>query len=217
MASVQVQKATEPSFSRLEPGSVNILPHKFNATSTEPSDATAVAKDIIDAFGAAIAKEDPIAVADLFADDSFWRDHLALTWDVRTFTGKDQIKEHLTQNGCGLTTISIDDSSAYRAPHFAPFDGAGNFKGIEFFINFETKLGRGRGTCRLFEENAKYKIFSIFTSLQELKGHEPAAGFKRPQGVQHGGNPERKNWMERRTAEKNYDDGSEPTVIILGE
>jgi hypothetical protein len=101
MGSVEVQKATVPSFKRLEPGSVNILPHKFNATSTEPADANAVAKEIIDAFSAAIAKEDPIAITDLFADDSFWRDHLALTWDVRTFTGKDQIKQQLNQNGCG--------------------------------------------------------------------------------------------------------------------
>lgn len=215
-ATVDTQKAPEPSFQRIEPGSVNLLPHKFTSSSSESADPAALAKETVDAFNKALSGGDVIAIADLFAEDSYWRDHLALTWDVRTFTGKAKIKEQLSQNGSAVTSIKIDDSSAYRAPHFAAFDGAGKVKGIEFFITFESKLGSGRGTCRLFEENGKWKIFSFFTGLQEIKGHEEATGFKRSAGVAHGGKPGRKNWVERRQSEKDYDEGREPAVIILG-
>lgn len=215
-ASVKTQQPTVPSSQRLESGSTNILPHNFKGTSSESADPKALAKETIDALNAALAKEDVIAVAELFANDSYWRDHLALTWDVRTFTGQAKIKDQLSQHGCNITSVKIDDGSAFKAPQFAPFDGAGKAKGIQFFITFDSKVGTGRGTCRLFEENGKWKIFSFFTSLQEIKGHPSATLFNRPNGVEHGGKPDRKNWAERRTAEKNYEDGREPTVLIIG-
>jgi hypothetical protein len=216
-ASAQTQQAIAvPSSQRLESGSINILPHQFKATSSESVDPKALAKEAIDAFNAALSKEDVIAVAELFADDCYWRDHLVLSWDVRTFTGKSKIKDQLIQHGCNITKISIDDANAFRAPQFAPFDGAGKAKGIQFFINFESKIGTGRGTCRLFEENGKWKIFSFFTTLRELKDHPSGTFFNRPNGVEHGGKPDRKNWVERRTSEKNYEDGKEPTVLIIG-
>ena len=215
-ATAKLQQATVPSSQRLESGSTNILPHKFTATSSESADPKVIAKDTVDALNAALSKEDVIAVADLFADKSYWRDHLALTWDVRTFTGQAKIKDQLVQHGCNITSVKLDDSTPFKAPHIAPFDGFGKAKGIEFFISFESKIGTGRGTCRLFEENGKWKIFSFFTNLKELKDYPPATFYKRPHGVEHGGKPDRKNWVERRTAEKNYEDGREPTVVVIG-
>lgn len=195
---------------------MNLLPHKFSSSSSESADPKAIAKKTIDALNAALSRGDVLGVTELFSEDSYWRDHLALTWDVRTFTGKANIKKQLEENGSAVTNVTIDDSSAYRAPHFASFDGAGKVRGIEFFITFESKVGSGRGTCRLFEENGKWKIFSLFTGLQTIKGHEEATGPKRTAGVAHGGKPGRKNWVERRQAEQNYEGGVEPTVIILG-
>lgn len=217
-ASAQTQQATlVPSSQRLESGSTNILPHKFATTSSESADPKAIAKETVDALNAALSKEDVIAVAELFADDSYWRDHLALTWDLRTFKGRSKVKDQLSQYGCNIKKVTIDDATAFRAPQFAPFDGAGDAKGIQFFITFESKLGSGRGTCRLFEENGKWNIFSLFTTLRELNDHPSATFFNRPNGVEHGGKPDRKNWVERRTAEKNYEDGKEPTVLIIGQ
>ncbi|KPI43444.1 putative indole-3-pyruvate monooxygenase YUCCA3 [Cyphellophora attinorum] len=215
-AAVQPHNLSTPSFRRLEPGSVNLLPHKFTSSGSDDADPAALATETIDAFNKALSGNDVIAVAGLFAEDSYWRDHLGLTWDVRTFFGKAMIQEQLSQNGCAVTSVKIDDSSAYRAPHIAAFDGASKVKGIEFFITFESKVGSGRGTCRLFEENGKWKIFSFFTSLRNIKGHEEATGPRRPTGVVHGGQPGRKNWVERRQSEQHYEDGREPTVIILG-
>ena len=217
MAAIDVQTAPIPSSNRIEPGSVNLLPHKFTSSSSESANPSKTAKEIIDAFNAALSEGDVLGVADLFAEDSYWRDHLALTWDVRTFTGQTRIKEQLSQNGCAVTSVKIDDTSAFRAPHFSSFDGAGKVRGIEFFITFESKLGSGRGTCRLFEIGQSWKIFSLFTGLSQITGHEEATGPKRSNGVEHGGKPGRLNWVERREAEKNYEEGHEPTVVILGE
>lgn len=70
-AAAQVQNAPAPSFSRIEAGSVNLLPHKFTSTSSEPANPTKVAKEVIDAFNEALSNEDVVAVADLFASDSY--------------------------------------------------------------------------------------------------------------------------------------------------
>lgn len=53
--------------------------------------------------------------------------------------------------------------------------------------------------------------------MYELKGHEKTVGNNRLHGIAHGGQPGRKNWQERRTAMENFEDGNEPTVLILGE
>ena len=53
--------------------------------------------------------------------------------------------------------------------------------------------------------------------MYSLTGHEEITGANRALGVQHGGNPGRKNWQERRDAIENFEFDLEPTVLILGE
>lgn len=57
--------------------------------------------------------------------------------------------------------------------------------------------------------------FTIFTSVEELKGYEEKNGANRPPGVNHGENINREAWVDRRHREKNFI-GSEPTVLIIG-
>ena len=52
--------------------------------------------------------------------------------------------------------------------------------------------------------------------LESLTGHEERVGAARPLGVQHGGMPGRKNWLDRRKDEAEYTDG-DPDVLIIGE
>ena len=218
MATAKVATKVPASFERCEPGSVNIPVHKFQGSGSQHDNPESIADETIKAFNDALAKEDVIAVANLFLDDSYWRDHLALSWDFHTLIGKAKVQDFLQQNECALKSIEADKSSDFRKSHVGNFDGVGEVKGIEFFFNFKTKSGSGRGTCRLSEASAgKWLIFSMFTSLESLTGHEEAVFGRRPQGVEHGGKPDRKNWLERRQAEANYDEGREPTVIILGE
>ena len=68
-------------------------------------------------------------------------------------------------------------------------------------------------------ENGRWKAYTLFTVLQELKGHEELNCARRPQGVDHGAHEGRLNWQERRVAEQNLEgkEGeNEPTVLIVG-
>jgi hypothetical protein len=72
------------------------------------------------------------------------------------------------------------------------------------------------GLAKLVQQGGKWKAFTLFTLMRELKGHEESVASRTPQGVDHGGKPGRKNWLECRVADANYE-SSEPAVLILGE
>ena len=42
-------------------------------------------------FGDALAAGDPAAAAGLFAEDCYWRDLIAFTWNIKTLEGRDEI------------------------------------------------------------------------------------------------------------------------------
>ncbi|RMZ89035.1 hypothetical protein DV736_g3731, partial [Chaetothyriales sp. CBS 134916] len=217
-AKVDVAQHPVPSFQRCEPGSINVPVHTFSGPGDEPSDPVTIADDVVKSFNHALSAGTAVGIANLFLDDSFWRDHLALSFDLHTLKGRAKIQSFLEQHGIWLKSIETDKSSAFRTAHVAPFDGVGDHKGVELFIKFTSKYGTGRGTLRLSHDSASnsWKIFSLFTSLDTLTGHEETTFGKRPAGVAHGGQPGRKNWVERRAAESNFDDNSEPVVLILG-
>ncbi len=217
-AKVAQPRSDTPSFQRVTPGSVNIPPHKFASAGSSPSDPGSIADEAVQSINDALSKEDVIALANLFLEDCYWRDHLTLSFDLRTFKGKTKVSNFLKENGCSLKSIELDKSNAFTSPREGAFDGVGEVKGLEFFFSFHSKLGAGRGTCRLSEDkDHQWKIFSFFTQLTELAGFEEPTGTNRRQGVQHGGKPDRRNWLEQRQAELNYDEGREPSVLIVGQ
>jgi thioredoxin reductase len=207
--------STDFMFQRPEHGSVNIQIADYPQSSKNNSvDANKVADDIVTKLNEAISKKDNSAAAKLFlAEKSYWRDHLALTWDFRTSKGSQNIKTLLDEAKVQLQKIEVDRISAFRAPKFGPIDGWGDVNGIQFFVNFETEVGRGEGVVNLAEEDGQWKVFTIYTSLQELKGHEEPVKHRRTKGVKHGGDPARKNWKERRESEK---ENIDPRVLIIG-
>lgn len=209
-----------PSYARCEPGSINIPIATFPST-TEPSNPAQIANDWAKAFNEALSKADPNSLANLFLEDCYWRDHLALSWDYHTLKGRGKVLEFLetlkaSPQGIGLQSVEIDNGHPFRAPQVASFDGS-DVKGLQSFLTFKTKLGKGAGLVRLSEENGQWKVFSLFTSLEELNDYPEPTGIRRPQGVQHGGQPDRKNWLEKRIESENYEGGADPTALIVGE
>jgi hypothetical protein len=204
-----------PSYQRVEPGSVNIDVEDLSKIQTvQPKDIDAATEAWVSAFNKAIQSSDHAGLTDLFLPNAFWRDHLCLSWDFHTMKGTEKIKEFLKQ-GCRLKKIEVDRSSDFRKPVVTGFDGKGQVQGVQTFLTTESDVGRGMGVARLVQADGKLKVFTLFTSMRELKGHEEATFGRRPEGVSHGGQPGRKNWQERRIADENYED-SEPTVLILG-
>ena len=219
-----------PSHLRCEPGSVNVPVGTFpKPTPSPPKDVSQIADEWASKFNQALSKADPETIASLFLEDSYWRDHLALSWDYHTATGRKGVREYLDRlakgdkkgdKGIVLESVTIDKSTAHRAPHVGSFD-LGEVKGVESYLTFKTKLGSGRGLVRLSQQGdggkGDWKIFNLFTTLEELDGNEEATGARRPNGVEHGGKPDRKNWADRRKEEEEGKEGEDgPVVLIVG-
>jgi hypothetical protein len=96
---------------------------------------------------------------------------------------------------------------------------AGDVKGVRFFVKVENAAfgGVGRGVVRAVEvSEGVWKVWTLFTTLEEVKGLEERTGPRRERGVQHGGMDGRRNWKERREAEVELRE-KEPEVLIIGE
>ncbi|KAL8904202.1 MAG: hypothetical protein Q9171_007133 [Xanthocarpia ochracea] len=214
--------AAIPSYNRVEPGSNQLTPASYPDTGAISSvDANAVATEWLESFNQALSGQDFSAVNHLFLQGSCWRDQLGLSWDYRSLYGPDTIVSFLKSapNGSRVVSIKIDSSNATRKPSVAAVDFNGKVNGVASFLTVETDVGRGRGLVRLLQDTQddnKWKAFTLFTAMHELKGHEETIGGNRPHGVDHGGQPGRKNWQERRIATENYEGDLEPTVLILG-
>lgn len=205
------------------PGTTNLPLATFpGAPTTASLDALQTAHSFVDTVNAHLAKADTEALAALFLENGYWRDHLALTWEFRTVQSPGKIAPFLmeaasSQDGFRLQAVTLDTRTPSRTPVVAKIDAEGKADVVQFFITFDTKIGFGAGTVRLVADGSGWKIYTLGTILQGLKGFEEPVYGRRPAGVSHGQHPGRKNWRERREAEENYTDGSEPLVVIVGE
>ena len=172
---------------------------------TAPDEATAAqAVDAwLDDFNAAVEIKDAAGAAELFATTSFWRDLVALTWNIATVEGRDGVRD--------LLEHTLDSAE----PHgFQVSEPPAEAEGVtEAWLQFDTKVGRGVGHLRLRDGRA----FTLLTTLTELKGHEEPRGMSRPMGAEHGVDADRESWLERRrreTVELGY--VTQPEVLIIG-
>jgi putative flavoprotein involved in K+ transport len=62
-------------------------------TAVEP--ATAAVEQWLSSFDQALAAGDSAAAAELLAEESFWRDLVAFTWNIKTVEGPAGVKEML--------------------------------------------------------------------------------------------------------------------------
>ncbi|KAI1741871.1 hypothetical protein F4680DRAFT_457637 [Xylaria scruposa] len=208
---------------RCVPGSVNVKLAKFpSPTKTiEDLDPSKVATNVVENFNKALDRGDYSTIANLFVEDGHWRDHLALSWVFRTIQTPSRILDFLqscakSRDSFRLKSVDVDAGTAVRRPKIIPIDASGSVSGIQFFIRVTTVLGSGTGLVRLVEQGGHWKIFTLYTKLEELRGHEEAINDRRIKGAEHGGKPGRKNWAEKRAAEVDFNAGNEPAVLVIG-
>lgn len=183
------------SAERLVPGSINIPIATWPAPANideEATDSAKISSEIIDSLNQSLEKEDWKAVAELFVDNGYWRDQLGLTWDFRTARGKEGIIK-LLREGHHPLSVRIDQSRQNTGPQVASLRSDGSVRGIQFLTTVATRFGSGEGVVRLVQESGKWKIWLLFTSMTNLKGHEEAVGPNRANGVEHGARAGRKN------------------------
>ncbi len=154
-------------------------------------------------FGTALEQGDLDAATEMFADECYWRDLVTFTWNIKTVEGRDEIREML--EACNGTT---EPSNWQLEGEANEADGV-----TDGWLTFETAVARGNGHIRLIDG----KCFTLLTAMVELKGHEEPKGTGRPMGVEHGADPERRSWLERRQAEQaELGYSTQPYCVIIG-
>ncbi|MEP6526901.1 MAG: NAD(P)/FAD-dependent oxidoreductase [Nocardioidaceae bacterium] len=154
-------------------------------------------------FETALAEGDIDAAASMFLPESFWRDLVSFTWNIKTVEGREGVKEML-----GETLEQVKPHS------FSPSETPTETDGVtESWITFETTAGRGRGHLRLKDGGC----WTLLATLYELKGHEEPMEFRRPMGAEHGANKARRTWLEKRQQEAaELGHSVQPYCVIVG-
>ncbi|KAJ5388068.1 flavin-binding protein [Penicillium cosmopolitanum] len=158
-------------------------------------------------------------IKDIFNKDSWWRDIISLQWDFRTIHGNERIEQFLRQNQSlgPITSFKLEETGHFK-PKLEVVKKDTGFAWISSLFHFETRIGRGSGVLRLTQEKpGEWKAFSVYTSLQELKGFEEPLGTKRAYGTLDSmpGGIEKGTWLERRQRQLDFLD-DEPQVLVIG-
>ena len=138
----------------------------------------ALAREWLGTLERALNSGDGSAVEGLFLPGSYWRDILALHWDLHTFSGptfigaawRNALKSRKVSN------FQVEDGN------LAVFARRNRGPTVEAFFTFETNISRCRGHLRLLnspDAASGWSGWTLFTGIEELKGHEERAGHRR--------------------------------------
>src|SRR6478672_3445779 len=176
-------------------------------------DSSVAADNWLAEFEEALAKPDDGLLKTLFHPDSYWRDVLALSWNIQTLNGKDAILKALpplARNTAPSGFAVAPDRAAPRKVMRAGTDA------IEAIFKFETRVGRGSGIVRLIPDaDNRLKAWTLLTELGELKGFEEQLGVQRPRGNAYSRDFRGPNWLDLREESAGYAD-RDPTALVIG-
>ncbi|MCR9257625.1 MAG: NAD(P)/FAD-dependent oxidoreductase [Alphaproteobacteria bacterium] len=166
---------------------------------------SAQAQSVLSSLDDALAANDIDAAVGLFTEDCYWRDLISFTWNIRTMEGPDAVRDML---GAQLSTTKPSNWTLAAGEDATEEGGV-----ITAWFNFETGVARGYGLVRLRDG----RIWTLLTTMTELKGHEEPLGFERPLGAKHGAGKHRPTWKEEREEEQRtlgYE--TQPYTVIIG-
>jgi cation diffusion facilitator CzcD-associated flavoprotein CzcO len=178
-------------------------------------DVSVVAENWLAQFESALAGPKNGALEALFHPDSYWRDVLALSWNLQTINGADAILSELPVLAGRAVPRNFRIDRSRAAPRRVTRAGTDT---IEAIFEFETALGRGSGILRLIADAGdanKLKGWTLLTALDELKGFEEPLGERRPRGQSYSRDFRGPNWLDQRKAAAIYA-GHDPVVLVVG-
>ncbi|WP_298886342.1 NAD(P)/FAD-dependent oxidoreductase [uncultured Bradyrhizobium sp.] len=178
-------------------------------------DIAVCARDWLDEFERALGQPDRAALDRLFLADCFWRDVLALSWNLQTLASRDSVVQALSVLAPKAAPATFEIAPNRAAPRWVTRAGTNN---IEAIFRFETALGRGSGIVRLVPDPAdgdRLKAWTLLTALEELKGFEEQLGISRPRGQTYSRDFRGPNWLDLRNASRDYAD-RDPVVLVVG-
>ncbi|KAI0727069.1 FAD/NAD-P-binding domain-containing protein, partial [Fomitopsis betulina] len=168
-------------------------------------DAQKVTAEWFAQFTSAVSAKDTRKIVDLFIPDGWWRDHLALTWEFRTFHGTAKIKRFLDDQlaSFDVTDLRLRDGALLKQPY-------PDLACVQALFDFETNVGIASGVIRLVPTaSGQWKAFTLYTNLEDLKGFLEKTGPRREFLPNHG------KWFSQREEERSFSKG-DPTVLVVG-
>src|SRR6185437_12897249 len=133
----------------------------------------------------------------LFHPDSFWRDVLALSWNLQTINGREAILNELKAHAARSAPSHFRIAPGRAAPRRVRRAGTSS---VEAIFTFETAIGRGSGILRLIPDETDrntLKAWTLLTALDELKGFEEQQGDTRPRGQAYSRDFRGPNWLDQ--------------------
>lgn len=177
----------------------------------DQSPETMAVREWIRTFSAALADGDPSRVSAQFAEEAFWRDLVAFTWDIGWIHGSSNIAQEI------LRTNALEESRDWSlAPERAAprrVSRAGR-EVIEAFIAFRTRVGRAVGVLRLDADHPALAQV-LLTRLEDIADPPHLYARPRPAGVGYDRSSPR-NWLDVRREAQDYSATRSPQVLVVG-
>jgi len=181
---------------------------------TETTLAEAV-QDWLARFERALAEGDAARLGALFHAESYWRDLLAITWDIGTVCGAEAIAGGLQARAREAAPRRLELAPDRAPPRQVKRAGTAT---IEAIFQFETAVGPGSGVLRLTPaagDSDDLMAWTLLTTLDGIRGHEERVGRSRPTGQSYARDFRGPNWLEQRTSAAAYTD-RDPAVLVVG-
>lgn len=162
-------------------------------------------QNVLSALDRALANRKLDEALELFTEDCYWRDLVAFTWNIKTVEGRAEIRDMLEQR---LDDVRPGDWTIDEEEFAQHADGI-----TEGFIQFDTTTARGYGHIRLKDG----LIWTLLTTMDELKGYEEPQDHSRPFGAKHGEHQGQPTWAEERETEQaEIGVTTQPYVLVIG-
>lgn len=179
---------------------------QLKASVPEDLNAPAIAQEWLTRFSDAVKAKDVSKVLATCHPEGWWRDIVALTWDIRTFQGLDKIGSFLNDR-LTTTDFAITSGVALAIPD-KPYPDV-----IWIVAQFTFTTAGGSGTATTFlvpSSTDQWQAFIVSTNLDSIKNSPERFGSGRDS------TPARAHvWYEARLREQAFED-RDPEVLIVG-
>ena len=145
----------------------------------------------------------------LFFENSHWRDILALTWQIQTTSGKQNIIPKLYDTVLNVIAKDFVIDPQRTQPREVIRAGKNV---VEVILKFKTKFGRCEGVVRLYEDreaSGTFRAWNFLTALSDLN-----SSFNKKED-QYENTLEGPNWLDVRKEDRLYKD-RDPEVLVVG-
>ncbi len=177
---------------------------KLGVAIPQDLDVEKVAKAWLESFSQFVSAKDTEGIISVLDAEAWWRDLFALTWDLRTFHGPEEISAFLENR---LEETQFGGIKFIEATLDRPYP---DLAWITVQFAFETGVAAGRSVTRLIpSKDGAWKAFVIATNLESLKDHPERVGALRNHLPNHG------KWVDQRRKEQEFAD-HDPEVLIIG-